>query len=58
MGTKGNMLTQDSVLMAELIKERLVSIDAISLKKMFGGHGVFDKGKMFGMIYSKRPALF
>ena len=58
MGTKGSKLTQDSVLMAALLKERLNGLGDISTKKMFGGHGVFFKGKMFGIIDSKGQCYF
>lgn len=53
MGEKGSKLTQDSVLMAELLRDKLESIGAITTKKMFGGHGVFHEGKMFAMVDSK-----
>ena len=52
MGRKGDKLTQDSVLVAELLIEKLASIGGISSKKMFGGHGIFHEGKMFGIIDS------
>ena len=53
MGIKGDKLTQGSVISAEILAEKLGSIDGVSTKKMFGGHGVFHKGKMFGIINSK-----
>ena len=52
MGRKGDKLTQDSVLVAELMLDRLSSIGGITSKKMFGGHGIFHEGKMFGIIDS------
>ena len=53
MGNKGDKLTQDSVLSAELLIEKLSSIEGITSKKMFGGHGIFHDGNMFGIIDSK-----
>nr|WP_298923358.1 TfoX/Sxy family protein [uncultured Allomuricauda sp.] len=56
MGVKGAKITQGSVLAAELIVQKLSSISDISAKKMFGGHGIFHTGKMFGIIHSKGTA--
>lgn len=56
MGIKGDKLTQDSIIVAELIMERLASIGNISIKKMFGGHGIFCEGNMFGIVNSKGEA--
>ena len=53
MGQKGDKMTQDSVLKAELITEKLAPLGNITSKRMFGGHGLFHEGKMFGMIDSK-----
>jgi DNA transformation protein and related proteins len=50
MGRKGDKLNQDSVLVAELFTKKLHAIEGISNKKMFGGHGIFHKGNMFGII--------
>jgi len=58
MGQKGSKLTQDSVLMAELLLEKLEPIGSITSKKMFGGHGIFHNGKMFGMVDSKGQSFF
>ncbi len=44
--------------MADLLAERLKAIGDISLKKMFGGHGIFHKAKMFGIIDSKGRPYF
>jgi DNA transformation protein len=57
MGTKGSKLSQDSVLSAELFVEKLSSLGAVTSKKMFGGHGIFHEGKMFGIIDSKGKAF-
>ncbi|MGB1039022.1 MAG: TfoX/Sxy family protein [Bacteroidia bacterium] len=53
MGLKGVKNTELSNQMAELLKEKLSSLDGITTKKMFGGNGVFHDGKMFGLIDSK-----
>ena len=58
MGEKGSKMTHDSVLMAELLKDKLEPIGGITTKKMFGGHGVFHDGKMFGIIDSKGHCYF
>ena len=51
-------MSQESVLSAELILERLSLVDGLTSKKMFGGHGIFHDGKMFGIIDSKGVAFF
>jgi len=53
MGEKGRELSQESVLTAELFMEKLSQIGGITSKKMFGGHGIFHEGKMFGIVDSK-----
>lgn len=53
MGVKGKKLSQESVLTADLILERLSPIGDITGKKMFGGHGIFHQGKMFGLVDAK-----
>lgn len=58
MGRKGDKLTQDSIITAELLVEKLNDIGGISSKKMFGGHGIFHEGKMFGIVDSKGQAYF
>ncbi len=52
MGVKGDKLTKDSVEMTRLLVTKLESIGNISSKRMFGGHGVFHEGKMFGIVDS------
>ncbi len=52
MGNKGDKMKQESVLAAELLVTKLESIGGITSKKMFGGHGVFHDGKMFGIVDS------
>ena len=53
MGEKGNKLSQESVLTAELLLDKLSHIGGITSKKMFGGHGIFHEGKMFAIVNSK-----
>lgn len=58
MGIKGDKLSRDAILSADLLSEKLSVIAGISTKKMFGGHGVFHEGKMFGIIDSKGNLFF
>ncbi|MFY0626925.1 MAG: TfoX/Sxy family protein [Reichenbachiella sp.] len=53
MGNKGDKMSSDSTLTAQLMVEKLSSINGITSKKMFGGHGIFCNGKMFGIVDSK-----
>ena len=53
MGEKGSKMSNESVLSAELVLEKLVGLDAITSKKMFGGHGIFHAGNMFGIVNAK-----
>ena len=53
MGKKGDKMTSASVTAVEAMIEKLDGLDGISFKKMFGGHGVFHEGKMFGMVDSQ-----
>lgn len=53
MGNKGDKNTSDSNNTALEIVTQLESIDGISSKKMFGGHGIFCNSKMFCIIDSK-----
>jgi DNA transformation protein len=53
MGAKGDKSTQDGQLAAELIIQRLSPIEGVTSKKMFGGHGIFHHGQMFGIVDSK-----
>jgi len=50
---KGDKLTQGSILAVQLMQEKLASIEEISTKRMFGGHGIFKDGKMFCIVDSK-----
>lgn len=57
MGQKGDKHTNEAALSAQLFVEKLASIGGITSKKMFGGHGIFHEGKMFGMVDSKGNCL-
>jgi TfoX/Sxy family transcriptional regulator of competence genes len=50
MGKNGDQMTDVSVTAAEDLQTRLKSLGDIQLKKMFGGHGVFESGTMFSLI--------
>ena len=39
--------------MRQYFLEKLASIEGVTSKKMFGGHGIFHEGKMFGLINAK-----
>lgn len=58
MGKKGDEMKRDSVIAAEFLTENLTGIEGITTKKMFGGHGVFHDGKMFGIVDSKGQIFF
>ncbi len=53
MGKKGDKLTSDSDISANLLVTKLESIGGVTSKKMFGGHGIFHENKMFGIVDSK-----
>jgi DNA transformation protein len=58
MGKKGDKLTSAATDVAQKLVEDLESIGEICSKKMFGGHGIFHEGKMFGMVDSKGQVFF
>lgn len=58
MGKKGDEMKRDSVIAAEFLTENLMAIEGVTTKKMFGGHGVFHDGKMFGIVDSKGQIFF
>lgn len=53
MGQKGDKHSNEAQLTADLLLEKLSSLNGITSKKMFGGHGIFHNGKMFGIVDSK-----
>ena len=50
MGNKGSKTSEKSIQKAEMITDILSVFDDITSKQMFGGHGLFSHGKMFGMV--------
>ena len=58
MGTKGTKKTSASDAMAASTLERLEPLGEVTSKKMFGGHGLFESGVMFGMVTSKSELRF
>ena len=53
MGVKGNKNTSKGQLAVDILVSKLVAFENISVKKMFGGHGVFHDEKMFAIVDSK-----
>ena len=53
MGVKGDKMTKESASSAEWLVEKLSPIEGITVKKMFGGHGLFHESTMFGIVDSK-----
>ena len=58
MGIKGDKLTSTGQAAAEQLVSQLAGIEGITSKKMLGGHGIFHKGKMFGIVNSKGTVHF
>ena len=58
MGEKGDKLTSKSTKSAEDIQNRLSKLGIIRIKKMFGGHGIFEEEKMFALVDSKGHVFF
>ena len=58
MGIKGDKNTSEASQTADLLLSKLEVLNDISAKKMFGGYGIFKKGKMFGMVDSKGQTYF
>ena len=52
MGTKGNKLSSETGKAAEEFVARIAPLGDISSKKMFGGYGIFESGKMFALVNS------
>ena len=53
MGTKGDKLSNEAALAADLFVERLSGLSRITSKKMFGGFGIFCNNQMFGIVNSE-----
>ena len=56
MEVKGSLTDDEKRKFAESFLEKLSGLEEVSSKKMFGGYGLFYKGKMFGMITAKGGA--
>jgi DNA transformation protein len=56
MGEKGSKATTEGDRYATLLVRNLAPIGEVTSKKMFGGHGLFHKGVMFGLIDPKGAA--
>ena len=52
MGKKGDKLINSSTQAAEDLQRRLSTLGEITTKKMFGGYGIFESGKMFALVDS------
>jgi DNA transformation protein len=52
MGTKGSKLSPAATDNANAFVERLMPLGDVTSKKMFGGYGIFEGGKMFALVDS------
>lgn len=53
MGIKGEKSTVAVEHSAAIVEEKLSVMEGITIKKMFGGRGIFHNDKMFGIIDTK-----
>lgn len=53
MGEKGARQTPEGAVAADALVADLQSLGPVTSKKMFGGHGIFCDGVMFGLIDSQ-----
>ena len=53
MGTKDSKLTPGATDSAEDFVDRLRPLGDVTGKKMFGGYGIFESGKMFALVNSQ-----
>ena len=58
MGQKGDKNTATAAEACNLYVGLLAEAGDISSKKMFGGHGLFESGVMFGLINSSGDLFF
>lgn len=58
MGAKGDKMTNVSSVSAEKLQADLAPLGDISLRKMFGGHGVFEAGTLFALVDSEGGVFF
>lgn len=52
MGTKGAKQSSEAAGVAADFVERIGPLGDVTSKKMFGGHGIFESGKMFAIVDS------
>jgi DNA transformation protein len=52
MGQKDAKLTNASTEAAEDLQDKLRPLGDVTIRKMFGGYGVFESGKMFALVDS------
>ena len=52
MGMNGAKLTKKATTTSKWLEESLSGLGMISLRKMFGGYGIFENGVMFALITS------
>ena len=55
---KGAKLTNASATSAERLQAGLARLGDISIRKMFGGYGVFESGTMFALVDSQGGIFF
>lgn len=58
MGQKGDKHSASAAEACAIYVDLLTEAGDISSKKMFGGHGLFESGVMFGMVTSKGELFF
>ncbi|NNE68531.1 MAG: TfoX/Sxy family protein [Pyrinomonadaceae bacterium] len=58
MGRKGDKHTSEVQAAADSLVASISSLGDVTSKKMFGGHGIFHEGTMFGIIDSSGKAFF
>ena len=58
MGNKDDQMTIAATEAAEGLQERLVVPGDVTIKKMFGGYGVFESGTMFALVDSHGVIFF
>ena len=57
MGKKGDTLTPAATRAAGELCNRLANLGDVTSRKMFGGRGVFEGGKMFALVDSSGRAF-
>ena len=58
MGKKGDKMTGASTRAAESLQAALSGLGEIQIRKMFGGHGIFEDSAMFALIDSDGKIFF